>query len=40
MARDTADNTPIESRDQLAAYLDSGSKPPDAWRITHPLKMR
>ncbi len=33
MARDTADATPIESPDQLAAYLESGSKPRDAWRI-------
>ncbi len=33
MARDTADLTPIESRDQLAANLESGSKPRAAWRI-------
>ncbi len=33
MARDTADDRPIESRDQLAAHLESGSKPRAAWRI-------
>jgi glutamate--cysteine ligase len=33
MARDTADATPIDSRDQLAAYLESGCKPREAWRI-------
>ena len=33
MARDTADTTPIESRDQLAAYLESGCKPREKWRI-------
>jgi glutamate--cysteine ligase len=33
MARDTVDDTPIESRDQLVAYLASGSKPREAWRI-------
>ncbi len=33
MARDTADLTPIESRDQLAAHLESGSKPRSQWRI-------
>ena len=33
MARDTADATPIDSRHQLAAYLESGCKPRDAWRI-------
>jgi glutamate--cysteine ligase len=33
MARDTADNTPIESIDQLAAHLASGAKPRDKWRI-------
>jgi hypothetical protein len=33
VARDTADDTPIESRHQLAAYLESGCKPRDAWRI-------
>ena len=33
MARDTADTTPIESRDQLAAHLESGCKPRETWRI-------
>ena len=33
MARDTADNTPIESSDQLAAHLEAGSKPRERWRI-------
>jgi len=33
MARDTADSTPIESRDQLVAYLASGSRPRADWRI-------
>ncbi len=33
MARDTADGTPIEDRHQLAAYLQSGCKPREAWRI-------
>ncbi|MEM8812169.1 MAG: glutamate--cysteine ligase [Pseudomonadota bacterium] len=33
MARDTVDDTPIESRDQLIATLESGSKPPEDWRI-------
>jgi len=33
MARDTADLTPIESRDQLAAHLASGCKPREKWRI-------
>ncbi len=33
MARDTADLTPIESRDQLAAHLESGCKPREKWRI-------
>jgi len=33
MARDTADETPIEGRDQLAAHLESGCKPRSAWRI-------
>ena len=33
MARDTADETPIESRDQLAAHLESGCKPREDWRI-------
>lgn len=33
MARDTADNTPIESSGQLAAHLESGAKPRERWRI-------
>jgi hypothetical protein len=33
VARDTADGTPIKSPDQLAAYLESGCKPREAWRI-------
>jgi glutamate--cysteine ligase len=33
MARDTADLTPIDSRDQLVAHLQSGSRPRDQWRI-------
>jgi glutamate--cysteine ligase len=33
MARDTADTTPIETRDQLAQHLESGNKPQGAWRI-------
>ena len=33
MARDTADDTPIESRNQLAAHLEAGGKPRAAWRI-------
>jgi glutamate--cysteine ligase len=33
MARDTADETPIENRDQLAAHLESGCKPRATWRI-------
>ncbi len=33
MARDTADETPIENRDQLAAHLESGCKPRADWRI-------
>jgi glutamate--cysteine ligase len=33
MARDTADLTPVEGRDQLAAYLESGCKPRERWRI-------
>jgi glutamate--cysteine ligase len=33
MARDTADDTPIECLDQLAAHLESGCKPRDQWRI-------
>jgi len=33
MARETADQTPIESRDQLAVHLESGCKPREKWRI-------
>jgi glutamate--cysteine ligase len=33
MARDTADLTPIEDRGELIAYLESGCKPPEKWRI-------
>jgi glutamate--cysteine ligase len=33
MASDTADDTPIEGRDQLVAYLAAGTKPREAWRI-------
>jgi glutamate--cysteine ligase len=33
MARDTADETPIENLDQLAASLAAGCKPKDRWRI-------
>ena len=33
MARDTSDATPITSRDQLVARLESGSKPKPRWRI-------
>ncbi|MGH6925138.1 MAG: glutamate--cysteine ligase [Propylenella sp.] len=33
MARDTADLTPIESPRDLAAHLESGCKPREAWRI-------
>ena len=33
MARDTSDATPITSRDQLVARLESGSKPKSRWRI-------
>ena len=33
MARDTADDTPIETREQLAAHLATGCKPKDEWRI-------
>ena len=33
MARDTADLTPIETRNQLAAHLESGCKPREKWRI-------
>jgi glutamate--cysteine ligase len=33
MARDASDSRIIESRDQLVAALESGSKPPERWRI-------
>jgi glutamate--cysteine ligase len=33
MARDISDTTPIESRDELVAYLEGGSKPRDTFRI-------
>ena len=33
MARDTTDTTPIETVEELAAYLEAGCKPRDAWRI-------
>ena len=33
MARDISDTTPIESRDELVAYLEGGSKPRDHFRI-------
>ncbi|WP_181702802.1 glutamate--cysteine ligase [Chthonobacter albigriseus] len=33
MARDTSDDTPITSRDQLVERLSSGGKPRDQWRI-------
>ena len=33
MARDTADPTPIETRDQLVAALEDGCKPAERWRI-------
>ena len=33
LARDTTDDTPIESRDALVATLEAGCKPRDAWRI-------
>src|SRR5581483_6876919 len=33
MARDASDATPIESRDQLVAALESGSKPKSKWRV-------
>ena len=33
MARDISDETPIESRDTLIAYLEAGSKPKDRFRI-------
>jgi len=33
MARDISDTTPIESRDELVAYLEAGSKPRENFRI-------
>lgn len=33
MARDTSDDTPITSREELAGRLESGSKPRSRWRI-------
>ncbi|MDH6230294.1 glutamate--cysteine ligase [Mesorhizobium soli] len=33
MARDTTDFRPIESKDELVAYLAEGNKPRDKWRI-------
>jgi glutamate--cysteine ligase len=33
MARDSTDTTPIESRDELVAWFETGSKPKSAWRI-------
>ena len=33
MALAISDNTPIESRDQLVAYLEAGAKPREAWRV-------
>ncbi|KAA5602517.1 glutamate--cysteine ligase [Blastochloris sulfoviridis] len=33
MARDTTDMIPIEGREELAAYLEAGCKPPDRFRI-------
>jgi glutamate--cysteine ligase len=33
MARDTSDGTPVESRDQLVAWLEEGCKPRSKWRI-------
>ncbi|WP_420959486.1 glutamate--cysteine ligase [Brucella sp. IR073] len=33
MARDTTDETPISSVDELVAYLAEGNKPADKWRI-------
>jgi glutamate--cysteine ligase len=33
MARDTLDMQPIESRDELVAWFEAGSKPPSAFRI-------
>jgi glutamate--cysteine ligase len=33
MARDLTDTTPLETREELVAYLEAGCKPPDAFRI-------
>jgi glutamate--cysteine ligase len=33
MARDASDSTPIESRDQLVAWMEEGGKPAPDWRI-------
>ncbi|MFI5016092.1 MAG: glutamate--cysteine ligase [Hyphomicrobiales bacterium] len=33
MARDVSDTTPIESRDQLVAWIEKGCKPAEAYRI-------
>src|SRR5690606_8874203 len=33
MARDTTDNRPIETVDELVSYLAAGCKPKQAWRI-------
>jgi glutamate--cysteine ligase len=33
MARDASDATPIESREQLVEYLESGRKPASKWRV-------
>jgi glutamate--cysteine ligase len=33
MARDTIDDTPLESRDQLVAWFEKGPKPKAKWRI-------
>jgi glutamate--cysteine ligase len=39
MARDTVDETPIQSRDQLVAWIAAGCKPPERFRIgTEPEK--
>ena len=33
MARDQIDMTPVERRDELVAWLESGCKPKAEWRI-------
>ncbi|WP_026607535.1 glutamate--cysteine ligase [Methylocapsa acidiphila] len=33
MARDVSDSTPIASRDELVAWFEAGSKPPEAFRV-------